>query len=388
MIRTNTYTTKYKEAILLLLLIVSLDLSGQNAILNQKYTTFSPGNLWLDTNGNIINAHGGGILYHEGIYYWYGEHRPERGFTTERGVTCYSSYDLYNWKYEGIVLSVVEDETSPIEKGCIIERPKVIYNAKTGKFVMYFHLELKGQGYKAAHVAVAISESPTGAYQFLKNGRVNPQKWPLNMSETQQSSKSKPSDFNEWWTPQWMKAIKDGLFVRRDFASGQMSRDMTLFVDDDHKAYHIYSSEDNLTLHIAELTEDYLNYTGKYIRIEPGGHNEAPAIFKKDGHYFMITSGCTGWTPNAARLLVADNIMGEWTLLPNPCKDKDADLTFHSQSTYILPVQGKKDSFIFMADRWIPNNLMDSRYIWLPVLFENGMPVLKWFGEWDLSIYK
>lgn len=46
-----------------------------------------------------------------------------------------------------------------------------------------------------------------------------------------------------------------------------MSRDMTLFVDDDGKAYHIYSSEDNLTLQIAELSDDYLSHTGKYIRI-------------------------------------------------------------------------------------------------------------------------
>lgn len=72
-----------------------------------------------------------------------------------------------------------------------------------------------------------------------------------------------------------------------------MSRDMTLFVDDDGKAYHIYSSEENLTLHIAELTDDYLQHSGRYIRIFPGGHNEAPALFKKDNMYWMITSGCT-----------------------------------------------------------------------------------------------
>ena len=61
----------------------------------------------------------------------------------------------------------------------------------------------------------------------------------------------------------------------------------------------------------------------------------------------MITSGCTGWEPNAARLLVADDIMGEWTEFPNPAKGKGAHRTFESQSTYILPVEGKKDAFIF-----------------------------------------
>ncbi|MCC2598473.1 glycoside hydrolase family 43 protein [Sphingobacterium sp. FBM7-1] len=349
-------------------------------------TSFQPGKLWFDNNQRLINAHGGGVLYHEGKYYWFGEHKGEQSNAAWVGVTCYSSADLYNWEDEGVALAVSKDEDSPIVEGSTIERPKVIYNEETEKFVMYFHLELKGRGYEAAHVGIATSDNPAGPYQFIKNGRVNSGKWPSNMTEGQRTSTDKPDDY-EWWTKEWMNAIENGLFVRRDFKAGQMSRDMTLFVDDDHKAYHIYSSEDNLTLHIAELTEDYLDYTGKYIRIEPGGHNEAPAIFKKDGRYFMITSGCTGWDPNAARLLTADHILGQWTLHPNPCVGKDAELTFHSQGTFILPVAGKNDAFIFMADRWRPENPIDGRYVWLPILFEDGMHILQWSNQWDLSVF-
>ena len=105
--------------------------------------------------------------------------------------------------------------------------------------------------------------------------------------------------------------------MKRDLEGGQMSRDMTLYVDDDGIAYHIYSSEENLTLQIAELTDDYQGHSGKYVRLFPGGHNEAPAIFKKDGTYWMITSGCTGWAPNAARLFSAPFIWGPWTQHPN-----------------------------------------------------------------------
>ena len=101
---------------------------------------------------------------------------------------------------------------------------------------------------------------------------------------------------------------------------------LTGFTDDDGKAYHIYSSEDNLTLQIAELADDYLSHTGKYIRIFPGGHNEAPAIFKKEGTYWMITSGCTGWDPNKVRLLTADSMLGEWKQLPNPRDRKSTRL--------------------------------------------------------------
>ncbi|MFD2744679.1 MULTISPECIES: family 16 glycosylhydrolase [Sphingobacterium] len=344
-------------------------------------TAFHPGELWLDQNGEHINAHGGGVLYHDGIYYWYGE---KRGGKESQGVTVYSSQDLYSWKAEGLALKTSTDTSSPITQGSIIERPKVIYNQKTKKFVMYFHLELKGKGYEAAYVGLATSDHAVGPFVFHKAGRVNPKKWPLNMTKEQRQSRVTVDDHPEWWTPSWMTAIRDGLFVRRDFAGGQMARDMTLFVDDDQTAYHVYSSEDNLTIHIAELTKDYLGYTGKYVRVDPGGHNEAPALLKKDGKYYMVTSGCTGWAPNAARLLTADKMLGDWTRHGNPAIGSGADRTFESQSTHILAVPGKKDKFIFMADRWNPNNLKDSRYIWLPIEFDDaGSLFFKWQDRWQ-----
>lgn len=375
----------FRQLFALLFLFISLNnLTAQN---NKKYNSFTPGQIWQDDRGKHINAHGGGILYHEGKYYWFGEHRPTSGFKTEEGITCYSSTDLYNWKYEGLALSVSSDESSPIIKGCIMERPKVIYNRKTKKFVMYFHLELKDRGYEAALVGVATSDHVTEPFTFVKASRVNADKFPLNMTEKQIKQPENPEDYKKWWTPRWFTAIKNGLFVHRDLKSGQMSRDMTLFVDDNQKAYHIYSSEDNLTLHVAELTDDYLDYTGNYIRIDPAGHNEAPAVFKKDGRYYMITSGCTGWDPNAGRLLVADHMLGTWKRYDNPFKGKDAEVSFHSQSTYILPIEGKKDTYIYMGDRWRPKSLQDSRYIWLPIMFENGLPVVRWVDEWKLEDY-
>ncbi|GAB6011296.1 glycoside hydrolase family 43 protein [Viscerimonas tarda] len=254
---------------------------------------------------------------------------------------------------------------------------------------MYFHLELKGKGYSAARTGIAVSDNVSGPYQYLKSLRPNAGIWPVNLTKAQRTSVVTPNDIKNLTNSEKDDAITEGLYVRRDFKVGQMSRDMTLYVDDDQKAYHIFASEENKTLQIAELTDDYLGYTGKYYRIDPAGWNEAPALFKKDGKYFMITSGCTGWNPNPARVLTADKITGPWTRHPdNPAVGKDAETTFHSQSTYILPAQGKKDAFIFMADRWTPKNAIDGRYIWLPIRFENGLPVLKWMDEWDLSFFK
>lgn len=202
----------------------------------------------------------------------------------------------------------------------------------------------------------------------------------MNMTLEEQKLTWNPNEY-EWWTPEWREAINKGMFVKRDLESGQMSRDMTLFVDEDGKAYHIYSSEENLTLQIAELSDDYLSHTGKYIRIFPGGHNEAPAIFKKDGTYWMVASGCTGWKPNEARLMTASSILGEWSQLPNPCVGKNASITFGGQSTYILPL--KDGGYMFMADMWRPSSLEDSRYIWLPIRFdEKGIPFIEWLDKW------
>ena len=275
---------------------------------------------------------------------------------------------------------------SDIEKGSIIERPKVIYNAKTGKFVMWFHLELKSQGYNAARTAVATSDSPTGPFVFHKSLRPNPETWPINFEDSWKEKAVTEADLKAW-SDEWKSEVAEGLFIRRDFGTGQMARDMTLYVDEDGKGYHIYSSEENLTLHIAELTDDYLGFTGKWAVIEPAGHNEAPAIFKQDGKYYLITSGCTGWDPNAARSFVADDLFGPWISLGNPAIGEGADLTFDSQSTFIIPVQGKKDAFIFMADRWRPQNAIDGRYVWLPIRMKDGRPVLEWRDEWDLSVF-
>ena len=266
------------------------------------------------------------------------------------------------------------DHSHPIAKGCILERPKVVYNKKTGKYVMWFHLELKGKGYGSAYAGVATAAKPTGPFKFLKAGRVNPGKWPLNMDKKDQ-------------TTEFTKEMPDYVrIIRRDYPGGQMSRDMTIFVDDNGKAYHIYSSEGNITLHIAELTPDYTGHTGKFVRAFPGRFMEAPAIFKHKGKYYLIASGCTGWAPNAARSAVAKNIAGPWMELKNPCVGPKAGITFGGQSTFILPVQGKPGKFIFMADIWRPKNAIDGRYLWLPMKWEGDQIILEWKDEWTLDV--
>lgn len=345
-----------------------------------------PGELWPDAEGVHINAHGGGILFHDGVYYWYGEHKTggREGNKANVGVRVYASTDLVSWTNAGVALAVSDDPMSEVVKGAVIERPKVLYNEMNDSFVMWFHLEVKGHGYNAARSGVAVSDSPTGPFTYLGSVRPNPARLPIGITEELRDRAFKAPRAPEAPSPDETKAeISNRLFVR-DLYGGHMARDMTLFLDDDGTAYHIYASEDNFTLHIAELDATFTKHTGTYARVLVGGHREAPALFKRNGTYHLITSGCTGWKPNAAEHHTAESIWGPWTSTGNPCVGEQASLTFSSQSTFVLPVQSKQDAYIFMADRWTPSNPIDGRYVWLPIQFTNDdRPVIEFLEQWN-----
>lgn len=306
------------------------------------------GSLWKDEAGDTLNAHGAGMLYYNGTYYLYGEYKTGKTIlpswatwecyrTDVTGVSCYSSKDLLNWKFEGIVLKAdPTDPQSDLHPSKVLERPKVVYNELTKKFVMWAHVE--SADYSKAAAGVAVSDSPTGPFTYLGSFRPN----------------------------------------------NAMSRDQTVFVDDDGKAYQFCSSENNATLYINELTDDYLKPTGNYTRNFIKLSREAPAVFKHKGKYYMLTSGCTGWDPNVAELAVADKVMGPWKMLSNPCTGPDADKTFYAQSTYVQPVYGKKDAYIAMFDRWNKKDLANSRYVWLPVKLDaKGNITIPWKDRWN-----
>ena len=339
----NSFNMKLIFFLTLGFIIFSFCCSSQNLV-----SMIRPGEIWKDHAGQPINAHGGSILFYKGVYYWFGEIKSGRTWRVEGinswedyrvnagGVSCYSSKDLLDWKFLGTALSPDrKDSSSDLHISKVIERPKVIFNKTTHQFVMWMHIDR--QDYSYAKAGVAVSTSPEGPYHYL--GSVSP--------------------------------------------NGQMSRDMTVFQDEDGKAYLIYSSENNKTMQVCLLSDDYLKPTSLYRRILIGASREAPAMIKYNAKYFLLTSLCTGWDPNAALYAVADKPLSEWKLVDNPCKGKDGDSTYHSQSTYIQLIVGKKNRYIFMADRWNKTNLEDSRYVWLPLYFTNGKPVIEWRKEWS-----
>jgi beta-xylosidase len=341
--KPNWAKARSSVANLILLCLAAANLRAAEAI-------FRPGEVWLDTVGKPINAHGGGMLYHEGMYYWYGENKDGRTWLPEStkawegyrvdvtGIRCYSSKDLLRWQDEGLVLKAVPgDAAHDLHPSKVGERPKVVFNPRTKKFVMWLHID--SEDYKAARAGVAVADHPTGPFTYLESVR----------------------------------------------PEGQDSRDQTLFQDDDGKAYRIYSSENNDTTYISLLTDDYLKHSGKFARVFEKRRMEAPVLFKHAGKYWFMASGCTGWDPNPARSAVADSIWGPWKELGNPCRGEGAAGTFGGQSTFVFPVAGLTNAFVFMADRWNKTNLVDSRYLWLPMQFTNNQPIVASAPSWELS---
>jgi hypothetical protein len=309
---------------------------------------FEPGKAWTDTGGNRIQAHGGGMLFYKGVYYWFGENMdsptdPQTQNVPLTGVSCYSSRDLHDWKSEGIVLAAVKDDPAQdLYRSYAVERPKVIYNRKTHKFVMWMHVDrLVGGHYIYARAGVAVADRPAGPYTYL--GSVRP--------------------------------------------DGQESRDMTVFQDRDGSAYLIFATKLNSAVHISLLTSDYLKTSGQSAEIVHKGFCEGQAMFRSGDRYFLIVSACTGWRPNPALYAISQSVLGPWEVKGNPCVGPDAEVTFHSQSTYVLEAPGKRGAFIFMADRWNPSDLSDSRDVWLPLRVNSTTVVVRWFEQWDLSVF-
>jgi hypothetical protein len=270
-----------------------------------------------DTAGNIVHAHGGGVVVSDGYYYWFGESRNSD--STFRAVAVYRSTDLKTWEFRRNVLT----QSSAAElRVSNIERPKVIYNRSTGQYVMWMHKE-NGRDYSEARAAVATSSTIDGDYTY--RGSFRP--------------------FNQ-----------------------HMSRDITAFVDDDGAGYMISAANENYDLHVYRLTADYTN-VATLVRAWPGDHREAPALFKRDGVYFMLTSGATGWNPNQQKYATATSLGGPWSGWQNI---GDAT-TYGSQTAFVLPVQGNQTTtYVYLGDRWGPGFggvYSDSSYVWLPLRF-------------------
>jgi hypothetical protein len=295
--------------------------------------TIHNGVFWNDTKGNRIEAHGGGFIKVGDTWYWIGEDKSENSGNF-KAVNCYASKDLQNWEFRKAIITR-STATALNAADRIIERPKVVYNESTKQFVMWLHWE--GQNYAEAAAGVFSSSTVDGAYTYVASFR------PKN----------------------------------------NMSRDDTLFKDDDGKAYFLSAANNNMDLILYQLTDDYLDIGRQVSTLWAGSQREAPAIFKVDSRYFIMNSAATGWDSNQAKYGTATSITGTWSGLSNVGSSN----TYDTQPTYVIPIQGTKTTtYVYAGDRWQDPDLKSSKYIWLPLKVNGTTVSMDFYETWKLNL--
>ncbi|KAF5392556.1 hypothetical protein D9757_002173 [Collybiopsis confluens] len=310
-----------------------------------------PGATWLDTSGNVIQAHGAGILKVGSTYYWFGEDKVLDS-TLFHAVSCYTSTDLTTWARQSNALSPISG--TMISTSNVVERPKgtiqnlqahqsltlapclrlpVIFNTKNQEYVMWFHSDTSNYG--AAMVGVATATTPCGPFTYKGSFK------PL----------------------------------------GADSRDEGIFLDDNGSAYLLYASDNNQNFKISLLDTNYYNVT-QQVSIMNGATLEAPGIVKRNGVYNLIASHTSGWDPNPNKVFTATSLAGPWSAQVDIAPSTTN--TYYSQNAFdmLLGTNG-----IYMGDRWKSDQLGSSTYIWYPLTWSSsGLPTIVHADVWSVNL--
>ncbi len=284
--------------------------------------------------------HGLGIIKVGSTWYGYGEDKAGEtsSNTSFQAIPCYSSTDLQHCTLQGDALTV--PSSGDLGPSRIVERPKVIYNSSTGKYVMWMHID--NTSYSEAKVGVAESSTPCGPYTYLGSSQ------PL----------------------------------------GFQSRDMGLFQDTDGTAYLL--SEDRANgLRIDKLSSDYLSV------VSAGSSNggsvalfadyEAPAMVKANGRYYILASHLTGWATNDDVYASSTSLASGWTSFANFAPV--GTVTYNTQVGNIISVQGSSGTtYIYAGDRWTTSSLGNSPLIWLPLTLSGTTVNVGWQNSWSLDV--
>jgi hypothetical protein len=311
-----------------LLLLVSLVSSAQKEV---RYKAIYSGIPWFDEKGNVVSAHGACIIIEGDKFYLFGEKHTDTS-NVFAGFTCYSSRDLYNWKFETIALPVQSSgKLGPTRVG---ERVKVMKCLKTGEYVMYMHVDTLG--YKDQFVGYATASRITGPYTFQG-----------------------PLLFNGKPIRKW---------------------DMGIFQDHDGAGYVLLHGGD-----IYKLGDDYKSVIGQVSKAFDR-ELEAPTIFRKDSIYYFLGSHLSSWEKNDNYYFTATSLQGPW--IQQGLIAPESSLTWYSQATFVLPIQGSKVTrYMFMGDRWsFPKQASAATYVWQPLMVSGtSLSMPRFMEAWRIN---
>jgi len=341
-----------------------------------------------DVDGTRMHVQFPHIIFHNHKYYLYGSNKEFSNGTGiwHWGIKMYESEDLYNWKEVGIIIPPNKtDVNSPLYPQKTMDAPCIVYNKKTDTWVCWL-IEMNEQ-----KAYTLVSESLFGPYHFTGEGF---------------------------------------------FPCGLTIGDFDIAETEDGKAY-IYFNHPHKRIICGELTEDYTATTGQYTSILECSEGvpfvrEAPAHFYRDGKNYLITSGTTAFFPNPSEIAVGSHL-GEYKTIGDPHVGDESKTSFHSQIRSVFKVPGKKDLYIALADRWLPDYMhvpyekirdwyyaryhgaskeqsqvtareLEEHYniilgcmkqdvsraecVFLPIVFEDEKPLIYWRDAWSLAEFE
>jgi len=292
----------------------------------------------FDQLGNAVDAHDGEIAYFGGTYYLYGT-SYDCGFEWNNktapfcGFKVYSSKDMEQWKDEGFLFNAAnplwQSRCDGKTYGCF--RPHVVYNKKNRNYVLWINVYDNVSGYR-----VFTSKKPTGPFVEVNQPRI-------------EVNKNMP-------------------------AAGLNNGDHDLFVDDDGTAYiAITDWRAKGAIVIEQLSDDYLNGTGKLSTAVTTGNTEAPGLFKRKGTYYLTYSdpNCGYCAGTGTSYKTAKSPLGPWSegirISDNSCG---------GQPSFVSTIKLNLETiYLYGSDLWnnAAKNEALANFYWAPLSFnEDG----------------
>ncbi|MCR5143443.1 MAG: family 43 glycosylhydrolase [Ruminococcus sp.] len=316
---------------------LKVEAAGLNTIYNDTF--------WKDTSGRNIYSQGGGVFKFGDTYYWYGVHykgaetyaanpskkNSDTGFVS---VTCYSSKDLVNWKFENDVLT---SNTKGFGYAYWFGRLGVAYCPKSKRYVLVAQYN--------ESVMFASCDSPTGNFKVE------------NVQD------------------QITNVLKQG------------TGDQTVFVDDDGQAYLICSNKGGRGhQYVSKLRSSDFLYAEPAVEVAKGSGREGNCMFKYKGKYYFCASDLHGWNSSHSYYMVADNINGPysgWKVMGGT----DNDFSHVTQTGFFYTVKGtKQETVLFCGDRWSDfagNGIGYNQ--WVPLTVNGNDVQFNSLSEWKLD---
>ena len=361
-----------------------------SALTAQTGHSIRPGQVWLDTRGKPIHAHGFQIFVgDDGMYYWYGENKEHTHLGSNVwtwGIRAYRSTDFYNWEDLGLIIPPdTVNPLSPLHYSQTLDRPHILFNKRTQKWVCWIK-SMDTDGY----FVVLQADKFEGPYILVRS------------------------------------------FKPEGFGVG----DFDMYCDPATGKGYVWFERPHWEMICAELTDDFLGTNGKFsehfVGLRPPFTREAPAHFFYQGRHYLFTSGTTGYVPNPSQVASFTDYHGEYTNLGCPHINDNFQDSFSSQITSVIKIPGR-NLYVALADRWLPqlygtdvpmstmknkeqaylnhkpferdfavpsvkdktsmkrtkwDTTDEATYVFLPIEFDdNGKPTIKWKDEWRLEDY-